>query len=626
MIFAFWNDITTAMRDPLVLQATLSVAVFIVLLVLFRRIQRAGAELERRKLLKDYVRGLDEYLRGDHNEAIETLHRVLEEDPANIEARIAIGDCYRESGDPAEAKKHHHEVAHVFQSEMPRNYLSLGLDDLALGHHEQAVESFEKASQEEAQRADALAGMAQAYVAAGYPVEAAEALRRLYPEGPAESLNARGRRDAAQRFAEAGRTQLDKDQVEDAVLFFTEALAFDPRNLRARTGIVRAAQQLGDPERAKDLVEKHLASLRDLAADESVLFEPGAAPVPAGGADAVESRATSATVLLAAGDDGADGADATSYLPSVAADVGGVVAAVERKTARYECAECGALLRDYDDHCPACGTLGRIQSMESMRAAYTAPIRDFKGAVDEVEENAAYVQSLAVRVSDGDDAAMQKLQAIGPSSIYEVFAVIGSVANPRLFGERVSALGEVALPELRRCHAERSGSMLGPGRAADDFLASFALAFDQDPQLLGQAGDRALAAVLADSALKPDIRDRAQTRLQTRGIGALAALVDALTAQNDPGALQRGAVVLAQWGPGTGIEIEKSYLESSLFGRLLKDRSGERRRLCADLLAASGLPEAVDVLDRAVAREKDAGLRSYYLRAKERAGAAGGDA
>jgi len=126
-----WDDAIRLLREPWFLKTLAAAVLFFGVLLFTRRLRRVAAELERRKALADYVRGLDEFLRGDFRAAIDTLERVLERDPENVEARIALGDCYRETGDAAEAKKHHHHVHRVFGNELARNFLSLGKDELA---------------------------------------------------------------------------------------------------------------------------------------------------------------------------------------------------------------------------------------------------------------------------------------------------------------------------------------------------------------------------------------------------------------------------------------------------------------------------------------------------------------
>jgi len=603
LLSSFWSDLKQLMQEPQAIVALAALLIFLALWWMIRAAHRVGAELERRKGLSDYVRGLDEFLRGDFRDAIATLDAVLERDPENVEARIALGDSYREMGDAAEAKKHHHHVFKVFGHELARNFVSLGLDDLGLRHYQQAVESFEKAAEDPTQRDAALSGMARAYAIGGDAVAAAETLRRLYPDGPMEEMPHRARRDAAKRFAEAGKVELENDSAEGAIRFFTEALAFDPRSLRARTGLVRAAHALGDPERAKELVEKHLAVLRELADDENVLFEPAAASKAA----PVDEEPVAAI------------GPGASFLPAKVDEVGGVVAAVEQKTARYVCAQCGALHRTYADQCSVCHTVGTVEALPEVAAGYTAPVSGFRDAVDEVEENAAFVQALARKASEGDDVAVERLVGVGPSAVYEIFAVLPSVQNARLLGQRFAAVGAAALAEVRRCHGARAGSMLGPGRPADEFVAAMYVTLEEAPDLLGRERDRALAALVADPALDAAVRDRARDFLSPRGMRALAPLVESIAATEDPGGVARAAELVGAWGAAAVADIEKTYLQSSLLGRLFKGKTGARRRVCASMLAASGVAEAAATLGRAAASEKDSALRDHYLKAKERA-------
>jgi tetratricopeptide (TPR) repeat protein len=605
ILAAFPDDLRDFLASPLAIEGVLALALFVGAILAFRRLRAVAEELERRKSLGDYVRGLDEFLRGDYRQAIATLEAVLAGDPENVEARIALGDCYRETGDAAEAKKHHHHVHKVFGHELARNFVSLGLDELQLRNHERAVEAFGNALRLSPRDPVALAGLARAYAEAGDPAEAAACLRRLHPGGPSEDLGGKERREASKRFAEAGQAAMDGGDAEDAVRFYTEALAFEPRSVRARTGLVRAAHGLGDPERARRLVEEHVAELKRLSADDAVLFEP-AAPRPA-----APHLAEAATPP----------APPVSFLPARIEEAGAVVAQVERKTARYACAQCGALHLDYAERCAACGAVGRIEALPEVGSLYLMPIANFHEAVDEVEESAAFVQALARKAAAGDEAAVKRLLARGPAALYDVFAALPAIAERRYLGARLAQLGPQAALEVRQCHAARGGASGGGARPHDEFTAGFYLALPAADgevflRTLGEAHDSAVAGVLADPRVPEAARAAAAERLRGRG-GALVPLVEAVAASGDGAA--RAAAIVRDLGPEAVDAIERRFLTGSLLTRILGGQRGSRRRAVADILAATGLDAAAQVLARAAAREKDPALRAHYLAAKERA-------
>ncbi|MHC4165142.1 MAG: hypothetical protein ACYSUM_23765, partial [Planctomycetota bacterium] len=61
-----WTDFVDLIREqPLVLEGILAILLFVAVLLVFRRLRLIGEELERRKALGEYVRGLDEFLRGE---------------------------------------------------------------------------------------------------------------------------------------------------------------------------------------------------------------------------------------------------------------------------------------------------------------------------------------------------------------------------------------------------------------------------------------------------------------------------------------------------------------------------------------------------------------------------------
>ncbi len=611
---SFWTDVRDLLGNPLAIEGILAVVLFVAAVLAFRRLRLVAEELERRKSLGDYVRGLDEFLRGDYRQAIATLEQVLVRDPENVEARIALGDCYREVGDGAEAKKHHHHVHKVFGHDLARNFVSLGRDELQLRNHERAVEAFEQALRLSPRDQDALAGMARAYAEEGNPVEAAACLRRLYPDGPAKGLDAKERRAASKRFAEAGHATLDDGDAEGAVKLFTEALAFEPRSVRARTGLVRAAHGLDDPARARRLVEEHVAELKRLAASAEVLFEP--APPRAAMPHLAEAASPSGDAAKAG-----PPAPPTSYLPARIEEIGAVVAQVERKTARYACSQCGALLLEYAEQCSACGAVGRVEAMTELSSLYLMPVADFHAAVDEVEESAAFVQTLARRAATGDEAALKRLLARGAPALYDVFAALPGIEQRRFLGARLAELGAPAALEVRQCHVARGGGTGALARPHDEFAAAFYLALpaadaEAFVRTLGEAHDSAVAGVVADPRVPDAVRDTAMGRLRGRG-GAVAPLVEAVAASGD--GAERAAALVRELGPEAVDTLERRFLTGSLLTRILGGQPGSRRRAVADILAATGLRAAGEVLARAAAREKDPALRAHYLAAKERA-------
>lgn len=594
---SFWLDFAALMKEPLMLEGLVALVVFLIVVVSFQKIQKIAAELERRKELGEYVSGLDQFLRGDYAEAIETLEKVLQRDPENVEARIALGDCYREVGDAAEAKKNHHHVHKVFGHELARNFLSLGKDELALSNYDRAVDAFGRAYELAPSDTAALAGLAQANAEGGNPIAAADYLRQLYPNGPDSDMNLAQRRKASKRFANAGQATLMEGNAEGAVRLFSEALVFFPRNIRAHTGLLRAAHELGDEVRARELVAEHLEILKHLSEDEDLLFEPGA-PV---------------AMANAAPEDASTGG--MSYLPAQIEEVGGVVAAVERKTARYHCGTCGALQREYVDVCPSCNSVGTIAALPALAGLYTLPLAGFREAIDEVEGSPAFLQRLARNASDGDADALQKLIERGTASFYEVFAALPGIAQRRFLGMRMAeALGAAAAIEVRQCHAGRRD------KPQDEFSAAYYLTLeDPDAYLasLERARDTAVAGVMADPRLTENVRDAAVEALKARGEAALVPVVDAVADSGDLGAIERAARLVT--GAAAVALIDKRYLQANLLGRLFRGAHGQRRRAAADILARTGLDAAKQVLGRAAAREKDARLREHYANAKQRA-------
>ncbi|MEE8104870.1 MAG: tetratricopeptide repeat protein [Planctomycetota bacterium] len=609
-----WETIQELSKDGLVIEAVFAVILFTGALLVFRRIRKTAEELERRKALAEYVRGLDEFLNEEHATAVKTLETVLERDPENVEARIALGDCYRELGDAAEAKKHHHHVHKVFGHELARNFVSLGYDEIALKNFDRAAAAFEEALQRGPGDRDARSGLAQALAEGGDPVGAAEQLRLVYPGGPGNALPLKERRTACGRFCDAGAASLAAVSTDLAIGFYTEALAFEKTSVRARTGLLRAAAQLGDDDRARGLIEEHLGALRELASTEGTLFEPGRSRPPADLADSIVTP------------DAAESSERSdSLVPATITQVGALVAAVDDKTARYVCAACGVLAREYTEKCGSCGEVGSVEASEALQAMYTMPMSGFREVVDEVEETSAYVQALARKAALGNSDALEKLCARGTNALYEVFAALPGIEARRYLGEAMAQLGPAAAREVQQCHsAQRASGTRGGGSPADEFAAAFYLALGKDDHdaFLGSIGenhDAAVAGAMADPRLSETVRDAAMSRLQPRVPAVLGAVIEAVGLSGDAGGVERAARLVNAGGRAAVDEIEKRFFRVKLLGRLFGGKTGSRRRAAADVLARCGLSAARETLGRVAANEKDDALRAHYVAARERA-------
>jgi lipopolysaccharide biosynthesis regulator YciM len=600
----FWADLEQLLSEPLVLEGIAALLLFILALLVYRRIRLIAEGLERRKALAEYVRGLDDALRGEYRAAITSLTNVLERDPENVEARIALGDCFRALGDAAEAKKHHHHVHRVFGHDLARNFVSLGQDELSLGNLDAAADAFGRVLELSPENEEALAGLAAAYGEAGDPVAAAETLRRLYPDGPRSDLNPKERREAARRFTDAGAAALQGGDGEGAIRFYAEALAYQPEQMRARTGLLSAAHALKDPERAKTLVREQLEALRELSRQEEVLFEP--APAAAGGERAGEEK---------------------TLLPAKVDELGSVVAAVEERTARYLCATCGALLKEYAPTCPVCADVGSVEGHPDVAPLYTKPLPEIREVVDEVHESPAFLQRLTRKAAAGDEAALRSLIERGTKVLFEVFAALPAIDARRYLGQELAALGEDATREVRACHAAQGGrGALDAWREAirphDEFAAGFFLrlggeAADGFFAELGGLQDPALAGAMADPGLDDKVRDTALERLGRRGLSCAVSVVRAVAASGDAGALDRAADLFKELGADVVRQIEGRYFSKRLLGRLFRGR-GTRQRAAADILARTGLAEAGAALHKAAATERDPALRGHYSAALER--------
>ena len=133
------------LEDPVVLEVTAVTLLALLLLWFFLSLRSSLRSLHGRRQLVDYLDGLEALLAGDPERARNRLTPVVEIDPENLGARLALGEALYKLDNPAEAHRQHIEAHQVFQAESPSVHLSLSKDLRKAGEHLDALGHLDKA-------------------------------------------------------------------------------------------------------------------------------------------------------------------------------------------------------------------------------------------------------------------------------------------------------------------------------------------------------------------------------------------------------------------------------------------------------------------------------------------------
>ncbi len=180
----------------------------------------------------DYLDGLEALLAGDPERARKRLTPVVEIDPENLGARLALGEALYELDNPAEAHRQHIEAHQVFQAESPSVHLSLSKDLRMAGEHGDAMRHLDKAIEKRPRDEKLLQESWSLREEMGRFEEAFAAGQLLFSKKGSDVH----RRRLAQTAAKAGESALRLGKNKDARDWFQKALHLDPENLASRRG------------------------------------------------------------------------------------------------------------------------------------------------------------------------------------------------------------------------------------------------------------------------------------------------------------------------------------------------------------------------------------------------------
>jgi len=431
------------LADPLLLEAVLVLLVLAVGLLLFLLGRRFSRDVRSRRALGNLVEGMDAYLRGRWEEALPRLEKALEADPENLEARVALGDCLRETGRVDEAERLHLEAIQVFGDNRPAARLGLARDLLLLQRPREALEWIESGTREEGLESLELA--ARALEMLGRHQEAARRLERLLDRPEAEA--GPGGREALRRriggllLREAEAAE-GEGRLEEALALFRRALSWNSSLNRARAGVVALLQALGREEQAGEELRRHLVELDRLAEDPEFRMLPwadGGEP-PRSGRESRRALPCKGEVAKVEG----------ALLP--AAEAGPLLKRLLAREALFICRACEMPLSSSPEKCPSCGALGRVEPLSS---SLTREIEEVDEAIDEIEENQAYIKRLIGRLCrGGEEEAAAKLERVGERALPVLYAELCRREDREPLFALLRRLGPAVLEPLLEIHRE----------------------------------------------------------------------------------------------------------------------------------------------------------------------------
>lgn len=233
---------------------------------------------------------------GYPEQGLPYLEEALRKNPDNSVVRLAAGQILLELGRPAEARQHL-ERAVALKPDNPVAWNNLGGVAMAEGNPRLALEHFERALKLKPDLAYVLANAAQAYVRLGESGQAEQMFRRALELDPedADSANQLGllaakagrleearelfqrairiRRDHAGAINNLGVLYAQSRKLNDAVAAFEYGVQVAPDDERLYLNLARLYRGMGEPEKARSVLERLRERRPDSAAARKALEE-----------------------------------------------------------------------------------------------------------------------------------------------------------------------------------------------------------------------------------------------------------------------------------------------------------------------------------------------------------------
>ncbi len=439
------------LRDPLLLEVVLVGAGVLLASLLWLWFRRVVKDLKRRAAVDRYVQGIDLFLRGRWEEAARRLEEVLEKDPSHLDARVALGDCLREMGRPAEAERLHTEALEVFGDDRLQTRISLARDLLAQKRPDRAALYLEEVLALSPRRREALELMARAQEELHHFTEAARHLRELLlvmdrpeEEGKREEL----RRRIGRLYFRSGKALEEAGRLGEALPAFREAVSWDPGLVQARAGVIRCLSLLGHGPGALEALDQTLSELESLAEQPDFLLLP--ADLPGGGRPGSPGEARPA---LPGGEDlvSLPPGRGEEHFLQVPEERARIAFRLLEKEAPYVCRACGRPWASPEPACPACGEPG---GLVAAHPSLLEEIPRVDHLLDEIEENRAYLERKVEALYGGDPKAADQLLEVGEKVLPILYKELSLRPDPGPLLDLLLKMGPGVLPPFLEIHRE----------------------------------------------------------------------------------------------------------------------------------------------------------------------------
>jgi superkiller protein 3 len=192
----------------------------------------ASAARADKKVDDAVAKAEDQYLKGKPEEAVKTLQKVADQNPASPEAFLGLGRMQARTGNLDDASKAFNKAADLAtNSPAVRGQALAALVDLDLrqGTGEQALAHAEQAVKIAADNPAALAALARAQARAGSAAQAVETAQKAVQAGSTPVTQ-----------AALGEALLAQHRGADAAAAFQKALELDAKLVQARVGLALA--------------------------------------------------------------------------------------------------------------------------------------------------------------------------------------------------------------------------------------------------------------------------------------------------------------------------------------------------------------------------------------------------
>lgn len=410
-------------------------------------------------------------------EAAGKLKEVLEKDPSNLDARVALGDCLREMGRAAEAERLHTEALEVFQDDRLQTRLSLAKDLLAQKRPDRACLYLEEVLALSPRHRQGLELMARAQEELQHFPEAARNLRELLlvldrPEEEREREELRAR--IGRLYLCHGTALEEAGRPEDALPSFREATSWDPGLVQARAGVIRCLSLLGHGPGALAALDQTLSELESLAEQPGFLLLPPASAAAPGRSSKGETR-----LALPGGEDAQALPEEKKVQPlQVPEERARIAFSLLEKEAIYVCRSCGRPWASPEAACPACGEPG---GLVPAHPSLLEEIPQVDHLLDEIEENQAYLERKVGALYEGDSRAGDQLLEVGEKVLPVVHRELSTRADPEPLLGLLKKMGAAVLPAFLEIHraerARRSKGILHLGKEKGRVLSLVAGSF-----------------------------------------------------------------------------------------------------------------------------------------------------